>query len=184
MELVYFIENCNKKLDNSETKCREDYKYLYSILPNVIKDKQLNLNVPLCTFIIKSGVRRFQECGHPLLPNENYCEKHAEYTFKKNNPELFEEQRKEEQRKEEERKREEKKISFVVRKKLKPTDVILVKNKNNHILWPNTKYIISSFKEKIVIGKEDEEGKMIRLIEEDIKYCKEHNIPILESVQE
>jgi hypothetical protein len=181
MELVYFIENCNKKLDNSETKLREDYKYLYSILPNVIKDKQLNLNIPVCTFIIKSGVRRFQDCGHPLSPNEKYCDKHTEYVFKKNNPELVEQQRKEKERKEEEQKKKEKQISFVVRKKLKATDIILLKNKNNHILWPNTSYVISSFKEKIVIGKEDEEGKIIELKEEDKKYCKEHNIPILES---
>jgi len=177
MELVYFLEDISKKYDLNISKSKEDLEYLYSLLPNHIKDKKIELNVSTCSFIIKSGVRRFQECGYPVIEEKEYCEKHLEYNFKKLNPELYKENKKEELKKIEREKKNETKISLVAKRQLKSTDILLVKNKYNHILWPNSNLVFSSFKDKYIIGTEDKEGQLVELNEEDIKKCIEYKLP-------
>ena len=61
--------------------------------------------------------------------------------------------------------------------KLEPHQVLLKKNKNGTIYWPNTTYIVQSFKEPYVIGVETPEHRFKELTDCDIIYCKRNNIP-------
>jgi hypothetical protein len=81
MDLVYFIEDICKKYNCSEAEKRKHFYYLYSLLP---KDSIIKLNDKLCSFKIRGGVRRFQECGHLCVENNNYCEKHLNKINKEN----------------------------------------------------------------------------------------------------
>ncbi len=173
MDLIYFIKDFNV-LFNKEYHLKDDLNFLYQILPDSIKNKNLNLNSTTCPFIIKSGVRRFQPCGHPIDTNNNsqFCEKHTTYNFKKEHPKEYKEMEKEKQKQQLLEEKHKPKISIVVQKQIQQKNtVLLVKNKYNNILWPNSNLVFKSFKEKIIIGIEDINGNVNPLKEEDIQLC-------------
>jgi hypothetical protein len=180
MDLIYFLKDFhiyNSKYNN-EYHLKDDFIYLFQTLPESIKSKNLNLNSTTCNFIIKSGLRRFLPCGHPTISNSEYCLKHNTYIFKKENPKEYKELKKEEKHlkliKEENKKP---KVSIVAYKQIKENNsILLVKNKFNNILWPNSKLVFKSFKEKIIIGTEDEIGNIISLKTEDIELCKQYKL--------
>ena len=182
MDLVYFIEDITKKYntsdytDKSKDELKNNLKYLYSILPINLKNKNIELNDKLCNFIIKSGVRRFQECGYPTINGTNLCERHYSDKFLKKE----EKNNKKEDNKQDkiEDKKEEIKISIIAKKEIKQNDIILIKNKYGNILWPNTKLVFKSFKEQIIIGKEASNGEIEELSLEDIEYCKKNKLKI------
>ena len=174
MDLIYFIKDFNV-LYNKEYHLKDDLTFLYQILPESIKSKNLNLNSTTCPFIIKSGVRRFLPCGHPIdLKNSNsqFCEKHTTYNFKKEHPKEYKEMEKEKQKLQLLDESKKPKISVIAKKQIQQQNsIILVKNNFNNILWPNSNLVFKSFKEKIIIGTEDINGNIIPLKEEDIQLC-------------
>lgn len=173
MDLIYFLKDFHNSKSSNEYHLKDDFQFLYSILPESIKTKNLNLNSKVCPFIIKSGVRRFLPCGHPTINDSEFCEKHTTYNFKIQNPKEYTELQKEKKRlKELEEENKKPKISIVAQKQIKQTNgILLVKNKFNNILWPNSNLVFKSFKEKIIIGSENKDGNIDPLKEEDIQYC-------------
>ena len=174
MDLIYFIKDFST-LFNKEYHLKDDYYFLHSILPESIKSKNLNINSTTCSFIIKSGVRRFLPCGHPIdLKNRNsqFCDKHTTYNFKKEHPKECKEIEKEKQKLQLLEESKKPKISIIAQKQLQQKNgIVLVKNKCNNIVWPNSTLVFKSFKEKIIIGTEDINGNVIPLKEEDIQLC-------------
>jgi hypothetical protein len=142
MDLVYFIEDLHKALDCSTSQQESNFNYLYGLLP----EKKITLDTKRCSHIIKSGVRRFQECGHPCIEGDTVCEQHSD---KKS---LIAEQPQNEI----------KKITGAVR---------IRKNKYNHFLYPNTKLVFSSATDKTIIGIENQIGQLVPLNEESIQQC-------------
>jgi hypothetical protein len=182
MDLIYFIKDISLRIEK-EYHLKDDYQFLYSILPDSIKNKNLNLNSKVCPFIIKSGVRRFLPCNHPVNSNSEFCEKHTTYNFKKEHPKEFKEIEKEKQKLlllEESKKP---KISIIAQKQIQQQNsIILVKNKFNNILWPNSTLVFKSFKEKIIIGTEDINGNVVPLNENDIQLCINYKLKYISSV--
>jgi len=146
MDLVYFLQDIHKKLDCSTSQQEANFTYLYNLLPETIKNKKITSTTRRCKEIIKSGVRRFQECGHPCVDDSQLCEHHTE------------------------KKGGETECKPPVVAKV-TGQVRIKKNKYGHFLYPNTKLIIASGSDKTIIGKENEIGQQVPLDDESIGLC-------------
>lgn len=143
MECLYFLEDCNKIFKWDEKEYIEHLQLLYTFLPQTLKDKNITKSTLTCNHILQSGSRRFQICGNVVNEeNTDKCEKHVI----KLNPNL-------------------------IKNKIQSKKIIIIKNKYDHFLWPDTKLILKSSKEKYIVGVEDEKGEQIELSVEDIELC-------------
>lgn len=153
MDLVYFIEDLNRKLDCTQSQKEANFNYLLHILPDSIKEKNITTDTHLCQTIIKSGARRFQICGYPCIENSDKCSSHSSTSIQEPQPEQ---------------------PPAIIIPKGKP--LTIRKNKYGHFLYPGTKLILSSAKDKTIKGVQNEIGECRPLQEEDINLCVLHNL--------
>jgi len=167
MDLIYFIEDISKILQSNPQQKKDHYLFLYSILPDSITSKKITIDTKLCKHIIKSGLRRFQSCSKPVIKNSEYCETHDSNIIIQKKKEKKALQQIEEKLEG---------ISLNAKKQIKPTDIILKKNKYNNVLWPNSDLVFASIKQHIIVGYEDELGNICPLDEEHIEECKNYKL--------
>lgn len=166
MDLVYFIEDLNKKVDCTKSQQEANFQYLLQILPESIKDKKITIGTKVCSSIIKSGARRFQICGHPCVEDSEFCISHSEpvESAQSSTSTL---------------------PSPIVSPPIeKGKEIRIRKNKYGHFLFPGTKLIFTSAKDKTIKGVQNEIGECVPLREEDIKLCEMYHLRVMNSCKE
>ena len=154
MDLVYFLEDLNKKIDCTKSQQESNFSYLLQILPESIKDKKIGIHTKVCTTIIKSGARRFQTCGYPCIEHSEYCINHSDIQEPEEPPPVV--------------------VKQPILQIGKP--LTIRKNKYGHFLYPGTQLVLTSSKDKTIKGIQNEIGECKPLREEDILLCEMYHL--------
>ena len=105
-------------------------------------------NMTTCKVLIKSGVRKGEECGKSIKSGERACKSHSKSKEPVEEPQPLEEDE-----------------IYIIRK-----------NCFNNFVYGNTGLIFKSSTEKYIVAKEGSKGEWLPLEAEDIEVCKKNGL--------
>ncbi len=163
MDLVSKYIQCYKRfcaylIANNIVDVDEDVLFLLlqnNLRESLGKNKMKKYDKKICTVIIKSGQRKGEECGKPVLGDNCFCKTHS--------------------KKEKTEEKAEETTSKVVFED--DEDILIIrKNKHNNFVYGNTGLIFKSSLDKCIVAREGTNGEWLPLDECDIEMCKEYNL--------
>lgn len=143
-------------------KLKDKYNYTEQELENIVKNiditgknKLRGKDVNLCECTIKSGSRKGQKCGSKTKDGEKYCTRHIK-----------------QQSLDEKQNEEENKLDYEYTARL---------NRHGKYEFGKTGLIFKSQTEIYIIGKQLDNGTIVKLSDEDKELCKKHKLRYVKS---
>ena len=127
------------------------YFKLVKELKSIYKNKEFNMPINKCRYILASGNRKGEHCGASIKDdNQNFCKRHQSKSEIEPKKVI-----------EDDEKHNEEEPLFIIRK-----------NRFNNFVFGNTPYIFKSATEKFIVAKEGIKGEWIPLTDEDKRICR------------
>lgn len=138
-----------------------------------------------CQMILKSGIRKGQLCGTKLKGNGQYCNRHNKTSKEdeRNEPPMTKFKPTKESSVEELKIKGNEPLDEFL-KKIPPEGLIFKKNKHGYFQFGETGLVFKSCKEKVIIGKQLDNGEIQSLTEEDIMICKKYKLRYCSELKE